>query len=234
MTQAEARAAAIAAGNSAAQVDAFIAKEGGARTSAERISSAFQPTPGSSSSSSSGGGNSSGLSGIELARLSYGKAGTAEQQAAGPGMTAPNQPGTWNSSTGAYNTANGQAPIAPQNYDRTPEPTATPAPVAPTTPVETGFTSTGSPTGSGGTGASSGTASMGALNKVVEPSPTTTSGGTANAALTALSGITSGGGGAVGNQEQTGSATAQTGGMYRALGRRNMPEGSLKLNRRTY
>ena len=41
MTQAEARKAAIAAGASPAEVDAFIAKEGGARTSAQRITSAF-------------------------------------------------------------------------------------------------------------------------------------------------------------------------------------------------
>lgn len=41
MTQAQARQAAIAAGHDAAEVDAFIAKQGGARTSAQRITSAF-------------------------------------------------------------------------------------------------------------------------------------------------------------------------------------------------
>lgn len=41
MSQAQARSAAIAAGNSAEEVDAFIAREGGARTSAQRITSAF-------------------------------------------------------------------------------------------------------------------------------------------------------------------------------------------------
>lgn len=41
MSQSQARAAAIAAGHSAEEVDAFIAKEGGARTSAQRITSAF-------------------------------------------------------------------------------------------------------------------------------------------------------------------------------------------------
>lgn len=41
MSQAQARAAAIAAGHPAEEVDAFIAKEGGARTSAQRITSAF-------------------------------------------------------------------------------------------------------------------------------------------------------------------------------------------------
>ena len=46
MTQAQARAAAIATGKSAAEVDAFIASQGGARTSAQRITSAFN-VPGS-------------------------------------------------------------------------------------------------------------------------------------------------------------------------------------------
>lgn len=41
VSQSQARAAAIAKGASAADVDAFIAKEGGARTSAQRIASAF-------------------------------------------------------------------------------------------------------------------------------------------------------------------------------------------------
>lgn len=40
-TQAQARQAAINAGNSPAEVDAFIANQGGARTSAQRIMSAF-------------------------------------------------------------------------------------------------------------------------------------------------------------------------------------------------
>lgn len=41
MSQSEARQAAIASGASPSDVDAFIAKEGGARTSAQRITSAF-------------------------------------------------------------------------------------------------------------------------------------------------------------------------------------------------
>lgn len=41
MTQAQARQAAIAAGAKPEEVDAFIQKEGGARTSAQRITSAF-------------------------------------------------------------------------------------------------------------------------------------------------------------------------------------------------
>lgn len=45
--QAAARAKAIAAGNDPAQVDAFIAREGGARTSASRILTAFNLQAGS-------------------------------------------------------------------------------------------------------------------------------------------------------------------------------------------
>lgn len=41
MTQAQARSAAIAAGTPVEEVDAFIAREGGARVSAQRITSAF-------------------------------------------------------------------------------------------------------------------------------------------------------------------------------------------------
>lgn len=41
MSQAQARSAAIAAGHSPDEVDAFIAAQGGARTSAQRITSAF-------------------------------------------------------------------------------------------------------------------------------------------------------------------------------------------------
>jgi hypothetical protein len=88
-----------------------------------------------------------------------------------------------------------------------------------------------SPTG--GMTPSGSTPSVSAINKVVEPDPNTTSGGGANAALMALNDLT-GGGGAVGNQEQTGSVSDQTAGMFRALGRRNQPDGSLKLNRKAY
>lgn len=78
-----------------------------------------------------------------------------------------------------------------------------------------------------------GVASMGALNKVVEPSPDVQSGGSTNASLAALSSLTGSGGGG-GNQEHTGSVADQSGGLYRALGRRNLPNGSLVLSRRAY
>mgnify|MGYP001557768792 FL=1 len=143
--QQAARARALAAGYGPEEVDAFIQREGGARTSASRILTAFN-----------------------------------QQEGSNPAQSAPDMGGG-----GAI----------------------------------------------GGTGG--GIASMSALNTVVEPSPTVTSGGSANPALTALSGLT-GGGGSVGNQEQTGSVGDTSAGMFRPLGRRNIPEGSLKLSRRTY
>jgi hypothetical protein len=76
---------------------------------------------------------------------------------------------------------------------------------------------------------------MDALNQVVEPTPDVQSGGSANASLLALSNLTGGGGsGGGGNQERVGSVAEESGGVYRALGRRNPPSGALVLRRKAY
>lgn len=71
MSQSQARSAAISAGHSPEEVDAFIAKEGGARTSAQRITSAF------------GAAGSSGTD--DLSAFHAQKAAPAGQDASGRG-----------------------------------------------------------------------------------------------------------------------------------------------------
>lgn len=136
----------------------------------------------------------------------------------------PPQPGT------ALGSQSGTGPVsyAPAPAQTGPAPSL---PTAPTTLPAGGSVSIPSgpfvpPSTAGGT------ASTNALNKVVEPDANTTSGGGANPGLLALNSIASGG--AIGNQEQTGNAADSAAGMFRALGRRNQPDGSLKLNRRSY
>ena len=182
MTQAEARQAAIAAGANPAEVDAFIQREGGARTSAQRISSAFN-VPGAVGTN-------------DLTAFHAQKTTAPDASGRGTYLSGANPGGlpsmsALSAATGGGDTGGG---LTPAGVPSTPG-------VAPA--------------------------------RVVEPEPNTTSGGDANAALTALSGLT-GGAGAVGNQERTGAVGEQSGGLYRALGRRNPPMSQLVLNRKAY
>lgn len=123
----------------------------------------------------------------------------------------PSQGGGYTGGAG-YKPPSG-TPLGPPIGGGTPVPT--PAPSSPLSPT--------------GSTAPAGTGSTDALNKVVEPG--TSQGGGLGAAGLALSAI--GGGGAMGNQENT--VDMQSGGVLRPLGMRRSPPMSMQvLQRKAY